>query len=103
MSTGPEEQEEVWLVVEFDAAEGRFGELRALLEDVRLEVGDNPDCLAFSLFAPAATPGVIIAFEGWRNETVRQTHLSDSSVARFSAAAPHVLAGPLRKSEWRPL
>ena len=99
----PGTQDEVWLVVEFDAAPDQVEALSALFDDVRLEVQANPDCLAFQLFARADRPDVIVAYEGWRNETVRQAHLKDVSVQRFVAASSTVLSGPLRKMELRSL
>lgn len=85
------------MLVEFHAAPGKEGELRAelllLVDPTRKEEG----CIQYDLHTSTTDPLYFAFYEIWRDEACHAAHDNTPHVARIRSALPGLIASPVRK------
>jgi len=72
--------------------------LKAIEDDARCSVRDEPGCLRFDVLQDNSDPNKFFFYEVYRDETAFKAHQASAHYPRWRAAAAEVLAEPTSAS-----
>jgi quinol monooxygenase YgiN len=86
------------VVAEFVPADGKVDQLLAALGKAREASRAEDGCVSYELYQDTRNAGRWVMIEVWRDEGVRQTHLTTPHVADFRQTVPPLLKQPMTVS-----
>ena len=76
--------------------------LKAIEDDARCSVRDEPGCLRFDVLADDADPGHFFFYEVYRDEQALEAHRASPHYARWRDASAELLAEPTQRTVCKP-
>jgi (4S)-4-hydroxy-5-phosphonooxypentane-2,3-dione isomerase len=76
--------------------------LKAIEDDARCSVRDEPGCLRFDVLADDADPAHFFFYEVYKDEKALDAHRASPHYARWREASEQVLAEPTQRTVCRP-
>ena len=84
---------ELPVVAVITAKEGSADVVRDALAALVAPTRNEEGCLSYALYESAATPGVFVTVESWREQADLDAHMKTEHIARTFAVAGEALAG----------